>query len=284
MALLDRLRTGIALTRDSLLLIRHHPSLALFPLVGGAAGLAFLGIFLGISFGVLLLTPDATILVVLFVLYLVLTFISTFFTAGLVHQTRAALEGETPSLGAGLRGAWEVKGSLFIWALISAIIGVIINGIENSDSRLSQMFATIFGVAWTLLTFFVIPVIVFEQQSTKGMFKRSAGIFRETWGETPVSLIGVQIVSVLVLLPFALPAIYLFTMGFVIPAVTLILMGALLSFLLGQTLQGVVKTTLYLYAANGEKPEEFDDIDFNNLAADRPSATRVTSTTTGGFR
>ncbi|WP_436933477.1 DUF6159 family protein [Halovenus marina] len=268
MQLFSRLKTGLVLTKDSVLLIRHNPRLALFPLVSGAAGLAFLAIFLGITFGMMSVASDAGAVVGLFLTYLGLTFISSFFAAGLVHQTREVLAGEEPSLKEGLAAAWDRRGALIVWAVISATVGLIINAIENSDSRIARVVGLIFGVAWTLMTFFIVPVIVFERPSIKEMFTKSAGTFKQTWGETPISLIGVQVVALAVALPFVAVGIGLFTLGTTILAVGVILIGVLLAFLVTQTLQGVVKTTLYLYASDGTRPEEFDNVDFDELARD----------------
>lgn len=282
MSIVARLKTGLVLTKDALALINHHPTLALFPLVSAATGLAFLGTFLGVTFGALSVQSDAITYAVLGTVYLVLTFVSSFFAAGLVHQTRAALAGEEPSLKAGLAAAWDHRRPLFVWALISATIGLIINAMENSDSRVARFAGAIFGTAWTLLTFFVIPVIVFEDTSVTGMFKESASTFKETWGETPISLIAIQVVSFLLAIPFFLLGYGIYGIQPLL-AVGTILVGVLVSFLAGQTLQGVVKTTLYLYATEGTRPTEFDDVDFDGLAGASRESTGAT-VRTGGFR
>ena len=285
MAIFDRLKVGVVLTKDSLLVIRHNPKLALFPLASGAAGIAFLAVFLGITFGLMAVSPEGGALIGLFLVYLALTFVSSFFTAGLVHQTREVLAGNEAALRAGLDAAWDVKRPLLIWSLISATIGIVINSLENSDSRAARVFGTLFGVAWTLMTFFIIPIIVFEKASVTEMFERSAGTFKGTWGETPISLLGIQLVSTVIALPFVAIAFLFFSANVPFVGVAVLLVGLFLSFLLTQTLQGVVKTTLYLYAKEGTKPEEFSDVDFGDLAADsadkRPQRA---SSTTGGFR
>ena len=286
MNVIDRLKTGAVLTKDSLLLMRHHPKLVLFPIVSGIAGLGFLVLFLGVTFGLAAISPEGGVLVGLLLVYLVLTFVSSFFTAGLVHQTREVLAGGEVSLSAGIAAAWDRKTPIFVWSLIAATIGVIINGIENSDSRAGRLFGSLFSVAWTLMTFFIIPVIVFERTSTAEMFKRSAGRFKQTYGETPISLLGIQFISVIVVLPFALAGIYLFSIGVAAIGIGLVLLGVLSSFLVSQTLGGVVKTTLYLYAKEGTKPGEFDDVDFDRLnenggaAGARPTR----GATSGGFQ
>lgn len=284
MGILDRLKTGLILTKDSILVIRHNPKLMLFPLVSGIAGIFFLILFLGVTFGLAAIDPEGGAMVGFLLVYLVLTFVSTFFTAGLVHQTREVLSGTEPSLKAGIDAAWGRKGPIFVWSLVAATVGVIINGMENSDSRAARIFGTLFGVAWTLMTFFIVPIIVFERVSTTEMFKQSARTFKETFGETPISLVAIQLISGIVLLPFVLIGISVVFVGFVLLGISLILLGILLSFLVTQTLQGVVKTTLYLYATEGKMPDEFDDVDFDDLAKGDSSVGSRTKVTGGGFR
>lgn len=282
MGVLHRLKMGLVLTKDSLALIRHNPRLILFPLVSGVAGLAFLAIFLGITFGLAQTgQPELGVIVGLFLTYLGLTFISSFFTAGLVHQTRESLEGYEPSVRAGLEAAWEVKGPLFIWSAIAATVGVLINMLENSNSTVARIVGVVFGLAWTVLTFFVIPAIVFERASTAGMFKKSAGTFKRTWGETPISLVAINVVGIVAALPAVLLGIAVIEALFVV-GVALILTGVLMGFLLSQTLQGVVKTALYFYATEGTKPAEFGNVDFEDLANESATGSRARSGQLGG--
>lgn len=117
MKVLDRFKTALTLMKDSLLILRHNPTLMLFPIISGIAGIAFLAVFFGLSFGFggLELGGDSAafvpFLILLGILYLLLTFVSVFFTAALVHQTHAVLQGKSPSLEAGIRGAWALTSS-----------------------------------------------------------------------------------------------------------------------------------------------------------------------------
>ncbi len=283
MQFIDRLKTGLVLTKDALLVLGHNPRLVFFPVASAVTGLAFLATFLGVTFGLLAIDPQGAALVGLGGAYLALTYVSSFFAAALVHQTREALAGNEPSLRDGIAAAWTVKGTLFVWALVSATIGLVINAVENADSRAARFFGTIFGVAWTLLTFFVIPVIVFEKPSVRGMFAESAGTFKQLWGETPISLVAVQLVSALVAIPFVILGYGLFGIAPIF-AIGTALSGVLLSFLVGQTLQGVIKTTLYLYATEGVRAAEFDDVDLDGLTDETHSRSDpVSPPTSGGF-
>lgn len=281
MGIFDRISQGFTLLVDSLRLLRHNPRLLLFPLIGGIAGLSFLVLFLGITFGALTTEPEGAIIVGLFLAYIPMTFVSAFFTAGLVHQSRRAMGGGEVSIRAGLAGAWQVKGKLLIWALIAATVGAILNGMQDSSSRTSSGLGALFGIAWTLMTFFVVPVIVFERTSVFGMFSRSASTFKETWGETPISLGGVQLVNLVVALPFVVPGFLLLEAGSIPLGVGLVVVGVAMAFLVSQTLQGVVKTALYVYATEGTTPREFDNVDFDKLPGDGDATFTASGVTPG---
>lgn len=99
MKVFDRLKMGIVLTKDSLAVIRHYPRLILFPALSGLAGLAFLGVFLGVTFGASQLEPEGGVLVGLFLLYLGLTFISSFFYGSTCPANPAVIRRESRLAG-----------------------------------------------------------------------------------------------------------------------------------------------------------------------------------------
>ena len=287
MRVIDRFKTAVTLIKHSVGVMRSHPRLALFPVLSGVFGLGFLALVMTPMFGVLSLEAGDTTTVVVGVavigaLYLGTAFITSFFTAALVHQTRAVLAGEEPDLRKGIDGAWAVKGPLFVWALISATVGIVLDAISESDSMVGQILAAIFGVAWTLMTFFVIPVIVFEKPSIREMFERSAGLFRDTFGETPISLAGVSLLGLIAALPALVPGAYLlFVAEQPLLGIPLFVVGVLIVQLLSSTLRGIVKTSLYFYATEEQRPDEFDGI-FDELDRSRSSTPR--GMTGGGFR
>ncbi|SEI53663.1 hypothetical protein SAMN05444271_102102 [Halohasta litchfieldiae] len=171
-----------------------------------------------------------------------------------------------------MAAAWERKTEIAVWSVISAVVGVILRSLERSDSMLTRLVAGFFALGWTITTFFVIPVIVFEDVSPSELFSKSAGTFRETWGETLSSNFGIGLVQF---------GLWLVGMGVVVavgvglfslvPAVgtTTVVLGAVgVSvgvYLVGQTVQGITKTALYIYAAERTIPPEFDDFDFESL-------------------
>ncbi|MDX1744992.1 MAG: DUF6159 family protein, partial [Halobacteriales archaeon] len=181
---------------DSLAVLRADPELAVFPLVGGLAGLLYVGLLVGGS-ALVGLDQGPVLYVVLFVTYLGSSFVAAFFTAALTFSVRESLAGRDPSFRSGIQAAWGKRRPLFVWALVSAIVGVLLRVLERQNNLVGRIAAGIFGIAWSILTYFIIPVIVFEDVDTQGMFRRSGETFRGTWGETAGAGFGVGVVTVL---------------------------------------------------------------------------------------
>lgn len=271
MRLVRRLSTGFRLTRDSLGVLREYPRLVVFPLLGGSLTLAVGGVFYLAVF-VADLVDGPLALAALFGFYFVTTFVASFVTAGLVASVDDAFHGRKPTLRAGLATAWEVKGMLVVWSTASAVVGVILRALERSESLLSRYVAGLFAVGWSLTTLFVVPVIVFENPSTRGLFARSASTFRATWGETLSANFGIGLLGFLgwlagVVVILAVGA-GLFSLVPWVGTSTVILGVVGLSvaiYLVGRTVQGIVKTALYVYATEGTIPAAFADFDFETL-------------------
>lgn len=274
MGFFARLKTGWALAMDSLDVLRRDPELMVFPFVGGIAGIVYLAVLVG---GRAILPGGGgsiAFYVFLFALYFGSTFIASFFTAGLIHETRAAFEGTDPTFENGLRAAWRNVGTLAAWALAAATVGVVIRVIENQgrNNIIAQLFAGIFSVAWAILTYFVVPVIVFEDVGLTDALTRSGETFKNTWGETAGAGFGVGLVTILFIVVGIVLAIGFLvvaeSIGAVLGTVGALAGGAilvLLGYLAGVTLTGIARTALYVYATEGIKPSQFDDVDFGQL-------------------
>lgn len=267
MGFLDRLKTGWALSMDSLGVLRAESSLTAFPFVAGVAGAVYVGLVMG---GAVLLTgtdPGPATYAALFAVYLGSAFIAAFFAAALTYNAREVFRGRDPTLADGLAAAWRNRRSLLAWAVVSAVVGVLLRVVESQDNPLARVAAMLFGVAWGVLTYFVVPVIVFEEVSVAGMFERSGETFTGTWGETVGAGFGVGVVTA----AFTLAGLALAALVFVAFGTTALgVLGALAvgavvllaAYLLGSTLGSVAKTALYVYATEGERPDGFERVDF----------------------
>ena len=200
------------------------------------------------------------------------TFVASFFTAALVHAVNDTFHEREPSVGRSVRAAWRMKATIAVWSLVAAVVGLILRQLEESDSPFGGVARAIFSLGWTVTTFFVIPVIVFEDVSVGTMFRRSAETFRDTWGETLGAGLGLGIVQFLLAAGAVVVGIGLAVLvGAASPGaglgvgIVVVVLGLLAAFLIGQTIRGIAKTALYLYAREGTVPEEFTDFDFETL-------------------
>ncbi|SFS54369.1 hypothetical protein SAMN04488556_1427 [Halostagnicola kamekurae] len=208
---------------------------------------------------------NALLIAGLFMFYLVLTFISTFFSTALVHASHDAFAGRQPDTYRSLILAKESVGSIFVWSVVSATIGVVLQLV----GRRIQITSLLFSMAWAAMTFFIVPVIALEQPSIRGMLTRSGAAFKDAWGESAVGATGIGMVQGVIVLIGGLVAVSVsVTTGnsqlvLTIGAITMIMM-----LLLGSTVGGIVKTALYLHANEGELPGEFAGINPDELVTE----------------
>ncbi|MFB6104553.1 MAG: DUF6159 family protein [Halobacteriaceae archaeon] len=267
MRFFSRLKTGLALARRSIRVLRANPELMVFPVLGGAAGLVYLILLYVSTFGAGV-GDDITTYVVLFIAYFGSTFIGTYFTAGLMYCTRQAFRGEDPTIAAGLRAASRNVAAIAVWAFVAAVVGVIIRVIEDSNDLAAQVVAALFSLGWAVMTYFVVPVIVFEDVGITAMIRRSGETVRETWGESLGAEAGVGLVTVvLVLLAAGVGILLIAVLGSVLPVFSLVgvvVLGGLVvvAGVIGETLTGIAKTALYVYATEDRAPQYFEDMDF----------------------
>ncbi len=210
--------------------------------------------------------------VIFFVMYVVLAYVTIFFNAALVHAANERLNGGDPTLGSALGGAARNAGRILPWAIISATVSVILRSLEERAGPLGRIVVGIIGLAWSLVTFLVIPVLVIEQIGVIDAIKKSASLFKRTWGENVAAQFGFGILGFLA----ALPAILLIVLGalaggvalvgFIVIAVLWLIAVAVVI----AALSGIFQTALYHYAVSGEVPGQyFPPQAFNDAFAPR---------------
>jgi len=288
MRVFSRLKTGFGMARRSSRVLRAHPKLLVLPLIGGLSGIAFIATL----FGSLYLTesvqePGPILYGALFVAYFVETFVASFFTAALVAATRTVFHGEEPSIRKALGTAWQRKLPLVAWSLVAATVGVIIRLIQSEDGLGAQIVAAIFAAAWSVMTYFVVPVIVFRDPSVTEMLKESAATFKDTWGESVGAMATIDIFSfLLALVGLGLGALtFVLTAGTGIQLLATALIGGsafVFGLLIGKALSGVAKTALYVYATESTAPEYFDDMNFGEIAGESSGSAQSLGNRFGG--
>ena len=200
----------------------------------------------------------------MFLFYVCTYFTVVFFNASLIAAVHLRLTGTDPTLMDGIRGAWARKAELFAWVLLAATVGLILNAMKDRARGLTSLVVGVAGVAWNLVTYFVVPILVIEGKGPVEAIKESAATLRRTWGEQLVGGISYSGLGWL----FALPAIAVavFGVGSIMHGNLLnglLLIGAAIvyGFLLSltmTTLSSIFHTAIYHYARTGAVPQGFD--------------------------
>ena len=189
--------------------------------------------------------------VLLAVMYITLAFITIFFNAALIHAANQRMSGGDPGVGSAIRGALLKVHRILPWAIISATVSVILRAIQERAGAIGRLIGAIAGIAWSLVTFLVIPVFVIEDVGIGKAVKKSAEMFKRTWGENMAAQVGFGLVGFLLIFP-GIPVIgYGFTQGGSTGAILIAIGFAwiLLVILVLSALNGIFQTALYRYAA-----------------------------------
>jgi hypothetical protein len=270
----DRLGTGWELTKQSFRVLRLDKELLLFPIVSGLACLVVLASFLlplwNSPYADVILKErqvpnDPVAYLILFAFYFVNYFVILYFNAALVACAIIRLKGANPTLGDGFRAATACLPQILGWALVTATVGMILKLIESRSEKVGQFVSALLGAAWSVMTYFVVPILVVERKGPVDSLKRSLAILRQTWGEALTANFGISSVLFLVaLLPMLLAgglgvwgiaseSAALAIVGFGL----LVLMFLVLS-LVSSTLHTIILAALYVYASEGKVPEAFE--------------------------
>jgi hypothetical protein len=198
--------------------------------------------------------------VTLFLFYFCNYFVIVFFNAAIVACARIRMEGGDPTVSDGLRAAAGRLPLIAGWALISATVGLILRVIEDRSERLGQFVAGLLGMAWTVASFLVIPILVIEKKEPITALKESAALLRKTWGEQLIGNFSFGLVFFLL----GIPAVIFIVLGVATEGGAGMIIGIILAavYLIGlaliqSALQAIFQAALYLYARNGQVARDF---------------------------
>jgi len=271
----DRMSAGFELAQSSWQVLRQSKQLIVFPILSGLGCLLVLASFalpfLAHPQWLDFLDPPAGQAMqvpvwsyaILFAYYFCTYFVIVFFNAALVSCALMSFHGEESTLGDGLRAAGLRLPQILAWALVSATVGVLLKVLESAHERVGEIVSFLLGTAWTIMTFFVVPVLVVEKVGPFDAVGRSMSILRKTWGEGLVGGMGIRFFLFLL----GIPGIVLAILGFMalaqapaVGALLLVLAGLYYLGLLavGSALDGIFLTALYQYAAFNQVPAAFD--------------------------
>jgi hypothetical protein len=209
--------------------------------------------------------PDALLYFWLFLFYVAQYSVVIFFNTALVGAALERLDGGDPTVASALALAYRRLDAILGYAVISATIGVILRAISERFGLLGRLLGFGAGLAWTVMTFLVLPVLAAEGIGPLAAIDKSAALLRQSWGENLIGGAGISLVMSLLL------ALVMFVgcgggmvslhRGDTMLAISLLAGSCVLILaivLVGAALSAVYQAAVYYYAVAGEPPRGFD--------------------------
>lgn len=289
---MGRVRTGWRLAKASWQVLRGDRSLAIFPALSFACAVVAFNLITGV--GIAIAAPTKVGWLVLPFMAIggyAATYCIVYFNVALAGAVRLSIDGRDTKLSDGLAVARERRGVIAKWAGIMFAFGVLITAVraalgQSAGGRLAgALISGIAGTAWSVATFFVIPLLALEDIGPRDALRRSVSLVRERWGE---GLVGSAAISTAVFLVGFVPFLGLceganalygvsYAAGTAVGLVAFVVLIASLA--LGSALGIIFRVELYRYTIEGSATRHFDEDDM--LAAfqapGRPAAGPATA-------
>ncbi|MAF45295.1 MAG: hypothetical protein CL407_05160 [Acidimicrobiaceae bacterium] len=275
----QRISRGWKMTKLGIAVVWSDPELMVYSLLSALFSLLAIGAAISGSVGLDVITSDPDCIgdecgselifahmAIWFVFYMLVSVITVFWNAAIVASAYERLSsGTNPSFSYGIGQAMKCLPQILVWGLIAGTVGLFIQILEGlargNDAPVplrivAGIASFIIGIAWWIVTFFMIPMIVLERAGVMDSMGRSTELFKRTWGEDVTSHIGTGILMTLcifVLIGTSVPLMYLGDLG-VILGIIILAVGLLFTVLFFSTVEAVNRASLFYYAKTGQMP------------------------------
>jgi len=214
-------------------------------------------------------------------MYLALSIVTVYFAAALTAAADTALKGGDATVKDATGEANKHLGAIVGWAIIAAIVGWILRLIER-QGIIGDIVAGLLGLAWNVLVFLAVPVIMFEDAGPIHTLKRSGSLLKETWGENLIAQVGFGLVALL----FMLPGLLLVIAGVLLVSsvaplgIVVLAMGVvalIIASVIVSAMNGIYRVALYRFAVDKVAPQAFQGTDLANAFRTRGSRGAATA-------
>lgn len=207
----------------------------------------------------------------IFGLYFISAFSATFFNVGIVHIARTRFKGGDATFMDGIRTASKHLKHIIGWSLLTATIGLLLNILDNQSREkggiigiIGRIVASLIGMAWAIVSLFVIPAMVIKGIGPIDALKSSVAAVKKTWGESLIRHFGLGLIQGMItfigILLFLVPGVYALFVGSLVGGMILIgifIVYVMIVSILFSSANTIFNTALFLYAEEGKVPEFF---------------------------
>ena len=278
-----RIGRGLRLVGIGFTMARDEPGLMMVPVLAFLVQLVIFGV------GALALLPtlrsanttagrsahlSAAQWLVLVALGVLVMFVSVVSHATIIARVMARFHGKSVTNAQAARAALTKSPQLLAWAFINYVVVSILRSIGNRG-LIGALVGVLLRAGWMLASFFVVPVILFEDRGAVASIKRSVELCRSRWGENIVGngalgIIGFGAILLDVAVSVALGLVFA-PMGVVVGIIGL---AAILLVLTVAT--AAFNAALYWYAMTDQSPGQYS-------VGDLQSAYRQKGRKTGAY-
>ncbi len=245
----ENLKAGWRLGRETRKLIMADRQLFIYPVISAIIGIVLFALLV-VSWVFINATTPFQILT-LFLFYVASYFTSTYVIIAMLIAFRSHSQGNRISMGEAFSQANQYWKLVLEWAIFDAIITTIIRVIESRfrfDFITRLIIGSVVAFAFSVATFFVVPVIIDEKVGPIKAIKTSTKFIIDNFGKTFGGFIYTDIYT----LAFILGGIAVMVLGFVVLSSSLLIPGIVvmaagfLLFIFGMIFNYVLGNTLKL--------------------------------------
>lgn len=259
---MGRFQNSIALAKSSWQVLRDDKHLTVLPLL---SLLSTIVLAVAVLLPIGLIARDGSgnydgskplVWILGFIGSVVLTYVVVFFNAALVFAANSRFQGQPVSVSDAIHAAGARSHVLLPWAIVSATVSVVLRAVEQRGGILGRIVGSIAGVAWSVVTFLVLPVLVFEGIGPIAAVKRSGQLFKHTWGENLMTNAGIGLVGLIGVLVGVVPLVLFLAVGgpIAVVGIALFVLWCVAVFLVTSTLTGIFQVALYRFATGAPVP------------------------------
>ena len=209
--------------------------------------------------------------------YMVISIVVTFWNSAIVANSHIRLTGGDPKFMDGVSAAMSKIHIIVLWGIIAGTVGLLLK-ILNQAARgkkggaaVFAMILTAIGAAvWWMMTFFMIPHMILENQSLGESLQSSKSMFHKSWGENITSGLGINLIGgffvVLIAILTFVMAVALGPLWYI--GVGIGAIGIAIALAWTNAAEQVAVTALYLYSKNGKMPEIYQNLGMNQFHMD----------------
>ena len=206
----------------------------------------------------------------LFFVYFGLAFIATFFNTCVVYTAKTRFEGGDATFGESLKFAFSRLPQIAAWSAVAASVGLFLKMLDDAARRsggipgmILRGLLSMIGFAWSVVTLFVVPAMVYDGVGPIEAIKRSSSTLKQTWGESLARHFGLGLMQFLVSLPGWLGFFAAFAAGGTSVGLAIFLFCLCVAYLIFVTLvfqvaNSVFNTALFHYARSGQPAGAYD--------------------------